>query len=389
MCRAATSCGARWYSVPLCSRFQPRSLAAAPTRRHRRPGPARARLPASINRRHPKAALTGEPDSLDPATSTIYTGAQVYDNIFSKLIDMDTNGRSTASRHRLEADDDTTWVFDLVDDATFHNGEPFTADDVKYTFERILDPKTASAYSPLTRHRERRGRVPDPGHLPPQVALRTVPEQPREQRRDRQPEGDRGGGSRAQPGRHRPLQVRGVGPGRPHHAGEERRTSRTASRISTASSSGSCSWTRAASRRSAPVSWTGSTRCRSPAAAGAVDRPSFTYVTTHRGHPGLPGPEHGPGAIRQPLVRQAVRWRSTGHRSATSPTWAPARSGEEVPSGSPWFDGTQSVTPDVDKAKLLRRRASERPRHRLPGPAAYPELLKTGQVVREQLKASA
>ena len=39
-----------------------------------------------------KAALTGEPDTLDPATSAIYTGAQVYDNIFSKLIDIDTDG---------------------------------------------------------------------------------------------------------------------------------------------------------------------------------------------------------------------------------------------------------------------------------------------------------
>ena len=29
-----------------------------------------------------KAALTGEPDSLDPSVSQIYTGAQVYDNIF-------------------------------------------------------------------------------------------------------------------------------------------------------------------------------------------------------------------------------------------------------------------------------------------------------------------
>ena len=37
-----------------------------------------------------QAALTGEPDSLDPAKSQIYTGAQVYDNIFSKLIDIDT-----------------------------------------------------------------------------------------------------------------------------------------------------------------------------------------------------------------------------------------------------------------------------------------------------------
>ena len=42
-----------------------------------------------------------------------------------------------------------TWIFDLVPNATFHNGEQFTADDVKYTFERILDPKTASGYAPL------------------------------------------------------------------------------------------------------------------------------------------------------------------------------------------------------------------------------------------------
>jgi peptide/nickel transport system substrate-binding protein len=46
-------------------------------------------------------------------------------------------------------DGETTWVFNLVDNATFHNGEAFSADDVKYTFERILDPKTASSYSPL------------------------------------------------------------------------------------------------------------------------------------------------------------------------------------------------------------------------------------------------
>ena len=40
-------------------------------------------------------------------------------------------------------------MFDLVDNATFHNGETFSADDVVYTFERILDPKTASSYAPL------------------------------------------------------------------------------------------------------------------------------------------------------------------------------------------------------------------------------------------------
>jgi peptide/nickel transport system substrate-binding protein len=97
-----------------------------------------------------KAALTGEPDTLDPATSTIYTGAQVYDNIFSKLISVDENNEFYGVLATdWEQIDDTTWVFDLVEDATFHNGEPFTPADVVYTFERILDPATASGYAPL------------------------------------------------------------------------------------------------------------------------------------------------------------------------------------------------------------------------------------------------
>lgn len=97
-----------------------------------------------------KAALTGEPDVLDPATSAIYTGAQVYEGIFSKLIDMDVDGQFVPDlAASWTQDDEKTWTFKLVDNATFHNGEKFTSADVKYSFERLLDPKTASPYAGL------------------------------------------------------------------------------------------------------------------------------------------------------------------------------------------------------------------------------------------------
>ena len=97
-----------------------------------------------------RAALTGEPDVLDPATSSIYTGAQVYEGIFSKLIDLDANGAFVPDlATKWVQDDPKTWTFTLVDNATFHNGEKFTSQDVKYTFERILNPTTASAYAGL------------------------------------------------------------------------------------------------------------------------------------------------------------------------------------------------------------------------------------------------
>ncbi|MEP6853556.1 MAG: ABC transporter substrate-binding protein, partial [bacterium] len=87
-----------------------------------------------------KAALTGEPDSLDPAVSSVYTGAQVYDNIFSKLITLDPSGKVVGRlATKWTATNPTTWTFDLVDNAFFHNGEKFSSADVKYTFERIAN----------------------------------------------------------------------------------------------------------------------------------------------------------------------------------------------------------------------------------------------------------
>jgi len=92
-----------------------------------------------------KAALTGNPDKLDPATLSVYTSSQVVGAIFSKLIEQDTDGSFYGVLARSwTAQNPTTWVFELEDNVTFHNGEKFTAQDVKYSFERIKDPKTAS-----------------------------------------------------------------------------------------------------------------------------------------------------------------------------------------------------------------------------------------------------
>ena len=78
-----------------------------------------------------RAALTGEPDVLDPATSSIYTGAQVYEGIFSKLIDMDLDGNFIPDLATAWTQvDPTTWTFTLAEGVRFHNGQPFTADDV-------------------------------------------------------------------------------------------------------------------------------------------------------------------------------------------------------------------------------------------------------------------
>lgn len=95
-----------------------------------------------------KAAVSAQPDTLDPAKSPLSSAFEVFTNINSGLVGMDTAGNFVpAVATSWHAQDDRTWVFDLRDDVRFHNGDRVTAEDVKFSLERILDKKTASPWA--------------------------------------------------------------------------------------------------------------------------------------------------------------------------------------------------------------------------------------------------
>jgi peptide/nickel transport system substrate-binding protein len=97
-----------------------------------------------------KAATTGEPDSLDPAIGTNYATWEIFGHIFSTLVQIQNNGKFTGVLAKSwKTPDRKTYVFDLRDDVYFHNGEKFTANDVKYSLGRVQDPKTGSFAKPL------------------------------------------------------------------------------------------------------------------------------------------------------------------------------------------------------------------------------------------------
>jgi len=89
-------------------------------------------------------------ETLDPAfASGVDTGAMVA-KIYDGLMRYDYESTDVVPNlaESVDVNDDATvFTFNLHQGVTFHDGQPFTANDVKYSFERLLDPATAS---PLT-----------------------------------------------------------------------------------------------------------------------------------------------------------------------------------------------------------------------------------------------
>ena len=80
-------------------------------------------------------------DNYDPLTDAL-DQFQNYGRllIFSNLTAYDAESALVGDLATEWELDGTSWIFKLRDGVTWHDGSPFTADDVKYTFERVLDP---------------------------------------------------------------------------------------------------------------------------------------------------------------------------------------------------------------------------------------------------------
>lgn len=84
-------------------------------------------------------------NTLDPAFATAALDGEIVSILYDALIRFDVDGKVVPGLAKSwELPDDTTLIFELVDNATFHNGNKVTAYDVKYSFERVLDPDVAS-----------------------------------------------------------------------------------------------------------------------------------------------------------------------------------------------------------------------------------------------------
>lgn len=90
-------------------------------------------------------AVDAEPAGLDPHLATAHASLRIHRNIYSRLTFLDRNlDLKPDLAERWEIGEDNTVTFFLRKGVQFHNGREMTADDVVYSYERILDEATGS-----------------------------------------------------------------------------------------------------------------------------------------------------------------------------------------------------------------------------------------------------
>jgi peptide/nickel transport system substrate-binding protein len=92
-------------------------------------------------------------DTLDPHSGLTYLDTARAHSLYNPLYQLDPNAKGEyvlAEDHGIvtaNGKDTTDWVIKLRDGVTFHDGKPLTADDVIYTFKRIINTPTSGANS--------------------------------------------------------------------------------------------------------------------------------------------------------------------------------------------------------------------------------------------------
>ncbi len=91
-----------------------------------------------------RAAFQNEWAGLDPHTVSSYSSYQILNNVLEGLTFYDDNLNLVPwlAESWEQSADGLTWTFKLRQGVKFHNGREMTAEDVKWSFERLINPET-------------------------------------------------------------------------------------------------------------------------------------------------------------------------------------------------------------------------------------------------------
>lgn len=92
--------------------------------------------------------IKDEPASLDPLKAVGLPEIQVIRDLFEGLTNQDAQGKIVPGvAQSWSSSDNKTWIFTLRNNARWSNGDPVTARDFVYSWQRLVDPKNSSAFA--------------------------------------------------------------------------------------------------------------------------------------------------------------------------------------------------------------------------------------------------
>ncbi|AMG58735.1 peptide ABC transporter substrate-binding protein [Pantoea vagans] len=92
--------------------------------------------------------IKDEPASLDPLKAVGLPEIQVIRDLFEGLTNQDAQDKIVPGvAQSWSSNDNKTWVFTLRNNARWSNGDPVTAQDFVYSWQRLVDPKNSSPFA--------------------------------------------------------------------------------------------------------------------------------------------------------------------------------------------------------------------------------------------------
>lgn len=101
-----------------------------------------------------RVALSAETTSADPHNYALSPNNTLRQHVFEALVDLDADlAVQPALAESWQREDDLSWLFTLRPGVRFHNGQPFTAQDVLFSYCRTLnnEAEVVQSYSRLVR----------------------------------------------------------------------------------------------------------------------------------------------------------------------------------------------------------------------------------------------
>jgi peptide/nickel transport system substrate-binding protein len=92
-------------------------------------------------------AAEADPVSMNPITNSSFASTQGFEHSYESLVMYDAKMKIVpALAESWQTPNDTTYIFKLRRGVKFHDGKDLTAEDVKYTFDTVLDPKGVAVW---------------------------------------------------------------------------------------------------------------------------------------------------------------------------------------------------------------------------------------------------